>query len=55
MSLDKAIASRKDKRKPYRKSKAFARSCRNHGSCEICLQNRNHAIKKAEMKAMVKE
>lgn len=55
MSLDKAIASGKENRKPYRKGKSIARSCRNHGGCEICLQNRNHAVKKAEMKAMVKE
>ena len=40
MSLDKAIASGKEHRKPYRKSKAFDRSCRNHGTCGYCHQNR---------------
>lgn len=40
MSLDKAIAYKKEKRKPYRGSKAFDRSCRNHGSCPYCQNNR---------------
>ena len=53
MSLDKSIAFGKDKRKPYRKSKAFDPSCRNHGGCPACLSNRNHAIRKAEEKANV--
>jgi hypothetical protein len=33
MSLDKAIKTGKEHRKPYRGSKAFDRSCRNHGDC----------------------
>ena len=36
MSLDKAIEFGKEKRKQYRKSKAFDRTCRNHGSCPWC-------------------
>ena len=40
MSLEKAIEHGKDRRKPYRKSKAFDRTCRNHGSCSWCEQNR---------------
>lgn len=40
MSLDKAIKHGKEKRKPYKKSKAFDTSCRNHGSCPWCKANR---------------
>ena len=36
MSLDKAIASGKEKRKPYRGAKAIDGTCRNHGSCPAC-------------------
>lgn len=45
MSLDKAIKYRKEKRKPYYGSKAFDRSCRNHGSCPWCYQNRKHKFR----------
>ena len=40
MSLDKAIKHGKEKRKPYRGSKAIDSTCRNHGSCLYCEQNR---------------
>lgn len=40
--MDKAIASGKEHRKPYYKSKAIAKSCRNHGSCLWCELNRKH-------------
>lgn len=40
MSLDKAILHGKEKRKPYRGSKAICPSCRNHGSCAWCRDNR---------------
>ncbi len=40
--FDKNYPNRKDWRKPYRKSKAFDRSCRNHGDCPYCESNRNH-------------
>ena len=40
MSLDKAIEHGKEKRKPYRKSKAIDRTCCNHGSCPWCKRNR---------------
>ena len=33
MSLDKAIKSGKEHRKPYRKAKAVDPTCRNHGTC----------------------
>ena len=42
MALDKAIKSGKEHRKPYRGSKRFDYSCRNHGSCPYCKQNRKH-------------
>ena len=46
MSLDKAIKAGKEHRKPYRRSKAFDTSCRNHGSCNWCRDNRLHKHKR---------
>ena len=40
MSLDKAIEHGKEKRKPYRGAKAIDCTCRNHGSCDWCRNNR---------------
>ena len=40
MSLDKSIAHSKERRKPYRGSKAIDPSCRNHGGCPWCEENR---------------
>lgn len=40
MGLEKAIASGKEHRQPYRQSKAFDPSCRNHGGCPWCEGNR---------------
>ena len=40
MSLDKAIEHGKEKRKPYRGAKAIDYTCRNHGGCPWCEQNR---------------
>lgn len=48
MSLDKAIAHGKERRKPYRGSKAIDKTCRNHGGCPACLSNRMHKYKKRE-------
>lgn len=45
MSLDKAIRHKKEKRKPYRGSKAFDRTCRNHGSCAYCERQRTQKNK----------
>ena len=36
MSLDQGIAHGKEKRKPYKGSKAVDRTCRNHGTCPYC-------------------
>jgi hypothetical protein len=43
MSFDSDHPGRKDHRKPYRKSKRWDRSCRNHGSCGYCRGNREHS------------
>ena len=48
MSLNKAIEHGKEKRKPYYRSKRFDRSCRNHGGCPYCLDNRFHSTKVKE-------
>ena len=40
--LDKAIAKGTEHRKPYRGSKAFDRTCCNHGTCEWCRMNRQY-------------
>ena len=42
---------KKDWRKPYRKSKAFDPSCRNHGGCGYCEDNRTFRNRKAEIDA----
>ena len=46
MGLEKAILHGKEKRKPFRGSKRFDRSCRNHGGCGYCECNRKFADKK---------
>jgi len=48
MGFEKAIEHGKTKRKPYRGSKAFDCSCRNHGSCSWCKHNRTHNNTKRE-------
>ena len=45
MSLDKAIKYGKEKRKPYTGSKTIDYSCRNHGSCPCCKENRLHKFR----------
>lgn len=57
MSLDKAIKYGKEKRKPYRGSKEFDYSCRNHGSCPWCEKNRlfNNVKRKTIIEEQIKE
>lgn len=57
MSLDKAIEHGKEHRKEYRGSKAIYKTCRNHGGCEWCEENRKHKylIKEIAMKERMKE
>lgn len=50
MSLDKAIHHGKEHRKPYTGAKAVDKTCRNHGSCVYCRNNRLYRYKKAEQK-----
>jgi hypothetical protein len=45
MSLDKAIEHGKERRKPYRGAKAIDSTCRNHGSCKWCENNRKHKFR----------
>lgn len=40
--LDKAIEHGKEHRKPYHGAKTCDKSCRNHGSCDWCKNNRNY-------------
>lgn len=39
------------RRQPYRKSRRFDRTCRNHGSCPYCRGNRLYSARKAERAA----
>lgn len=55
MALDKAIASGKEHRKEYYGSKAFDCTCRNHGSCSWCMENRMYKNLKRLQKAIDKE
>ena len=42
MSLDKAIKFKKEKRKPYYDAGRFDTTCRPHGGCPWCYDNRMH-------------
>lgn len=46
MGLEKAIEHKKEYRKAYRWAKRVDSSCRNHGNCEWCKENRLHNAKK---------
>ena len=48
MSLSKAIKHNKEHRKPYRGSKAFDCTCRNHGTCVACQYDRFLKKRKVE-------
>ena len=48
MSLNKAIEYGKEHRKQYTGAKAVDCSCRNHGSCDWCKENRLYQQLKAE-------
>lgn len=51
MTLDKAIEHGKEHRKPYRGSKVFDRTCRNHGSDDWEKDNRLYRANRLEEKA----
>lgn len=55
MSLDKAIKYGKEHRKEYRGSKRFDCQCRNHGSCNYCVNNRVFDRLKNEEKARLED
>lgn len=55
MSLDKAIKHGKEKRKQYRGSKAIDCTCRNHGSCKWCRDNRLYKYRKSEVQKWQKQ
>ena len=61
MSLDKAIFHNKEYRKPYYRSARFDYTCRPHGSCEYCFNNRYHRHHKifdaieAEIKSFIED
>ena len=55
MSLDKSIKHGKEKRKPYRGAKAIDHTCRNHGTCPFCEQNRTYKNTKNEKIAKEKQ
>ena len=46
MSLKKAIESGKEHRKQYVGAKACDKTCRNHGGCPHCEENRNYKNRK---------
>lgn len=52
MGMMKAIQSGKEHRRPYYRAKASCKSCRNHGGCEWCLDNRLYKYKKREQKML---
>lgn len=55
MSLDKAIEHKKEYRKPFTNSKAFDYSCRNHGSCPYCQNNRKHSTMRKQLASDIGE
>ena len=50
--LDKAIEHGREHRKPYYRSKATDKTCRNHGTCLWCEKNRKYKYIKNEKKAL---
>ena len=51
MTLNKAIEHGKEHRKQYTGAKAVDKTCRNHGSCAWCEENRKHSRIKRELAA----
>lgn len=54
MSLDKAITHGKEYRKEYLGPEAFDPTCRNHGSCKRCRDNRLYTREKQNQAQEVK-
>jgi hypothetical protein len=51
MSFERPYPNRKDRRQPYRHSARDLQSCRPHGGCPWCLDNRRYASRKASARA----
>lgn len=54
MSREKAIATGKERRRPYYRSGRVDRSCRPGGDCPWCLRNRTHQGQKARRDAALR-
>lgn len=54
MGMRKAIEHGKEHRKPYYGSKDFDRTCRNHGGCPWCEENRKHKFIVREKRSLDK-
>jgi len=54
MALDKAIKAGKEWQKPYKGGKAIDPTCRNHGGCLWCEENRKYKNIKRLEKALDK-
>ena len=50
MSLNKSIESGKEHRKQYRGAKRVDSTCRNHGTCPYCEENRTYQSRKLKEK-----
>ena len=57
MSLNKAIQHGHEHREEYRGSKAIDKTCRNHGGCPWCEENRKYKFikKKLSQECKIKE
>lgn len=51
MGFDRQYPNRKDRRKPYRRSARFDRTCRTGGSCGYCRGNRIHGTERRKAAA----
>ena len=49
MSMDKAIEHHKEFRKRYYGAKSIDPTCRNHGDCLVCQENRTYGTRKRLM------
>jgi hypothetical protein len=50
--FDNYYPNRKDWRKPYKGCKSIDRTCRNHGSCPYCKNNRLFRNKREYLKLL---
>jgi len=56
MTLNKSIKYGKEDREEYRGSKRFDRSCRNHGNCKLCSDNRQiNKLRLSQVDDMLRE